>query len=154
MLSLGYMDTTHYNATSYFRSNTYKNYIKTVAFVDYIDTSNVSINAEGNKIMWDMTTNTNVNKNKVIAWLEDDGTTDDNGNNKYYNLYIGSKEKIYGKSLLSFFSDMTALKNINFDNLDTKLTTLMSMDAEYSYGGMFQNCSSLTSLDLQQLRVN
>ena len=143
MLSLRYMDATRdvYSNPKYFRSDMYKTYVKTASFVDYIDTSNASIDTDGNKILWNMTTNTTHNTNKVIAWLEDNGTTDGNGN-RYYDLYIGSKEKVYARSLRSFFNGMTALENIIFDNLDTSLTTNIS---EMFYGG-----SSLISLDLSR----
>lgn len=91
----------NYISGNYFNNDTYKNYIKMVSFVDYIDTSNASIDATTNeKIMQDVSDSKN-KPNSVVTWLEDNGTMDDNGN-KYYNLYIGSNERIYAQSLRGF----------------------------------------------------
>ena len=140
-LSLRYMNGSSSND---FRNDAYRTYIKTASFVDYIDTSNASINVDTNKkIMWDMST---TQDESVIAWLEDNGEIDESGN-KLYDLYIGSKERIYAKDLGSFFSGTTALETISFNNLDTSLTTRLGK-GNSSYYGMFENCKSLTDLDV------
>ena len=69
----------------------------------------------------------------TISYGEEEG-------NKYYDLYIGSNEKIYEKSLASFFNSMSGLLNISFNNLDTSLTNNMF--------GMFMQCINLVELDL------
>ena len=129
LLSLRYMK----NDSDYsFRSTDYKDKILTASFVDYIDASNASTNAETNeKIMWDMSTNQD---KSIIAWLENAGTEG------FYNLYIGSKNKIYAKSLYRCFREWSSLKNVNFDNLNTSLTTDMT--------SMFEATLNMINLDL------
>ena len=103
LLSLRYMNG---SSTSNFRSDTYLTSIKSVSFVDYIDTSNastvdsstetaslmdmsfniISIENTTEIISWDMSTN---GDGSIVAWLED------NEEDGYYDLYIGSTEKIY-----------------------------------------------------------
>ena len=119
------------SSTDNFKNDTYKTYIKNASFVDYIDTSNASLNTDGNIISWDMSKDEN---KSIIAWLEDNETEG------YYDLYIGSNRKIYAENLQNFFGDMSSLENIRFNNFDTSLTTKM--------GHMFFNCSKITELDL------
>ena len=128
ILSLRYMNT---SSTNDFRNEAYLTNIKTASFVDYIDTTNASLDADNNPIQWDMST---AQDNGVIAWLEP--STEEG----YYDLYIGCNDKIYANSLGSFFYGMTGLTDISFDNLDSSLTKGMP--------SMFSGCSSLTTLDL------
>ena len=98
----------------YFRSNDYREKIKNVLFVDYIDTTNKVIS-------WDLSVEGE--EGKVIAWLLDSTTSG------YYDLYIGAEEVIFPRNLYSFLSTMKMVDSISFDNLDTSLVTDM--------GGMF-----------------
>lgn len=132
--SVNYMNST--NGTNYFNNDTYRNFITTASFVDYIDTSNAALDENEASIMWDMSSNQD---NRIIAWLEENDTTDEEGN-KYYDLYIGSTEKIYTKNLSKFFNSMSSLLSISFNNLDTSLTNNMF--------GMFMQCINLVELDL------
>ena len=163
ILSLRYMKVFDgNNSTSYYKSSQYLNYITDASFVDYIDTTNAVE-------YWDVSEN---NDSKVIAWLEKNNIIDED-NNECYTFYIGSKYKIYGKDLSYLFCKFISLKNINFNNLDTSLTTktwgmfsycsslvtldLSSFDTSnvtemnspgYSYGGMFQDCTNLEYINL------
>ena len=116
---------------TYFKSDEYRTYIKNASFVDYIESDTSKMVTS-----WDVSESSD---NSIIAWLEDNGTTDGEGNS-YYNLYIGSNEKIYNKDFSLFFYTLSSLESVTFDNLDTTLTTTM--------GSMFESCTSLVSLDL------
>ncbi len=106
-----------------FRSDEYREKIKNVSFVDYIDTSNAVV-------QWDAS---ELGDNSIVAWLNNNST------DGYYDLYIGSKEEIYAKDLLSFFNGLKLVDNISFDNLNTIMTTNM---AQMFWG------AGLKSLDL------
>ena len=93
-----------------FRSNKYREKIKNVSFVDYIDTNNAVV-------QWDMS---DLGDNSVVAWLNN------NAESGYYDLYIGSKEEIYAKDLNNFFAGMKYLDGISFSNLNTIMTTNMA----------------------------
>ena len=84
--------------------------IKRVLFVDYINTTNAVKS-------WDLSV---YNDGGVIAWLNN------NSSSGYYDLYIGSKNVIYAKSLSCFFYGMKYIDSIDFSNLDTSLTQDMS----------------------------
>lgn len=166
-LSLRYMKTT--NGTNYFNSDTYRNYITTASFVDYIDTTNAAINTETNeKIMWDMSTSQD---KSVIAWLEDNGEVDESGS-KLYNLYIGSRDKIYARTLSFFFLHMQNLTTIITTNISVAQTTginafcfgclnLVEIDVSKfntsninSMGYAFRECKSLEYLDVSNWDVS
>ena len=93
-----------------FRSDEYREKIKNVSFVDYIDTSNQVAS-------WDLS---ELGDNSIVAWLSN------NSSEGYYDLYIGSKEEIYAKDLSNFFLNMTMVDSISFDNLNTIQTVKMS----------------------------
>ena len=122
-----YMKSMGWNSSDYFRSDKYKEKIKTVSFVDYIDTSNAVV-------QWDMS---DLGDNSIVAWLNNNST------NGYYDLYIGSKEEIYIKNFQTFFMDMKEVDSISFDNLNTIQTTSMN----YLFFRMGYN-SSILKLDL------
>ena len=103
---------------AYFKVDTYREKIKNVYFVDYIDTSDVVVES------WDLSVK---GDNSIIGWVSNNAT------DGYYNLYIGSDEDIYANSLMFLFSDMTGIETISFDNLNTSLTTDMS----YVFASLF-----------------
>ena len=105
-----YMKNMGWNSSDYFRSAEYKEKIKTVSFVDYIDTNNAVV-------QWDMS---DLGDNSIVAWLNN------NAESGYYDLYIGSKEEIYAKDLNNFFAGMKYLDEISFSNLNTIMTTNMA----------------------------
>ena len=93
-----------------FRSDDYREKIKNVSFVDYIDTSNAVV-------QWDVS---ELGDNSIVVWLNS------NSSDGYYDLYIGSKEEIYAKDLSKFFLNMTKVDSISFDNLNTIQTVNMA----------------------------
>ncbi len=129
----------------------------TASFVDYIPSD-----LEDEKIIeyMDLTDTELSSKGSVIAWTEE--TEEHNGE---YNLYIGSESEIYAKDLTMAFRNMSNLKAIYFDNLNTSETTDMSSMFAYYSGAsldlsnfdtsqvtnmeyMFQNCENLEELKL------
>ena len=134
--------------------------IKNVYFVNYIDTSK-SVNT------WDLSdTTTKTDPNSVMAWTE---VID--GDSNYKNLYIGSKAKIKAISLGALFAtrdENVNVETIDFGNmLDTsdtismgtmfsgqlKLTQIKGIEKfdtsnVTSFAGMFWDCQSLESIDL------
>ena len=138
-LSLRYVDEP---STSNFKNDTYKNHVKTIKFVDYVDNSNALLNEETNeKIIWDMSP---VKDSSVIAWIEDNGTSDENGAS-FYDIYIGSKQEIYSTSLREWFSGFSNVEMIEFDNFNSSLVNNM-LDA-------FKGCSKLVNLDLSNFNT-
>ena len=93
-----------------FRGDDYREKIKNVSFVDYIDTSNAVV-------QWDAS---ELGDNSIVAWLNN------NSSDGYYDLYIGSKKEIYAKDLSKFFLNMTKVDSISFDNLNTIQTINMA----------------------------
>ena len=93
-----------------FRSDEYREKIKNVSFVDYIDTSNAVV-------QWDVS---ELEDNSIVAWL------DNNTESGYYDLYIGSKEEIYIQDMNSLFHYMRLVDNMSFNNLNTIKATDMS----------------------------
>lgn len=132
VLALNYMKKlfVNYSTHTYFRADTYREYTKNAFFVDYIDLSNA-------KEYWDVS---EWDDQRVMAWVVE------NENSGYYDLYIGSNREIYARDLTAFFAEMTALENIEFDNLDTSLTTIM--------GNMFMDTKNLTSVDLSNFNTS
>lgn len=109
-LLLSYKDTTYLtnlaSNTAYFKESTYKNYIVTIEFVDYVDTS-------------EAVTTYDLSENKdgsITGWITDNG-------DGTYNLYIGSIYDIYTKNMENAFGYMYGLQTINFDNLNTSEST-------------------------------
>ena len=96
---------------SYFHSETYLTTIKNVAFVNYIDTTD-------NVASWDVS---EAGDRSVMAWIMNNETSG------YYDLYFGSEQVIFAKNLAYFFTEMTNIDSISFDNLDTSLVTDMQL---------------------------
>ena len=113
---------------SYYRSDTYREKIKNVYFVDYID-------ATGSAQSWDMSDTEMNPAGSVIAWIKTN-TSDSN----YYDLYIGAELLIGGTDLSYFFYGLSNVEGIYFDNFDTRETTSMYV--------MFYGCESIVSLDV------
>ena len=113
--------------TTYFHNESYRNNIKNIAFVNYIDTSE-SVTS------WDMSI---YNTGEIMAWVTN------NEIDGYYDLYIGSNEPIKATSLAYYFSNMGNIDSIDFSNLDTSITTNMSM--MFWYTGCY---STVFTLDL------
>jgi len=121
----GFSSSTDY---SYYRSDTYREKIKNVYFVDYINTT-------GSVASWDMS-DLNMNEaGSVMAWVNTNAS-----DSNYYDLYIGANQLIGGVDFSWLFRDMTNVESINFDNFDTRVTTNMQY--------MFWNCINLTVLDV------
>ena len=133
-----------------FWNDTYKPYIRTITFEN--DLSNLPSNCAEENLCWDISYDENQSK-KVYGYLTDSGYKDSTDSTQIlYNLYIVSESKIYAPNscnyIFAFYkydrnSDKTIsnLIQINFNsNFNTSRITSMA--------GMFQNCRSLTSLDL------
>lgn len=118
-LLLSYRDTTYLvnlaSNTAYFKESTYREYITSIDFVNYIDIS------EAEKT-YDLSTN---GDQSIIGWVkkyDDDGDGEpdtDSSGNTLYKLYVGSIYDIYSKNMESAFAYMYGLRSINFENLDT-----------------------------------
>ena len=140
-----------------FWNDTYKPYIRTITFGN--DLSNLPSTCTEENLCWDIS-ETTTQKKKVYGYLVDTGLKDSTDNTKsLYNLYIVSGAQIFAPSscseMFSFYYDYWAdsgekhisnLIKINFNNNfnTTKVTTM-------SY--MFENCKSLTSLDLSNFNT-
>ena len=111
---------------NYLWNDTYRSKIESINFIDHVDTT-------GAAISWDLSAAQN---GKITGWLMTD--TD---NPSYYKMYIGSTGDIYASpNSSSWFSQLTSLYSIKFDNFNTSNVTNMSY--------MFDHTSALTSLDL------
>ena len=137
------------------------NYIKSVSFVDYIDTSS-AFN------YWGVNTSEN-GEGQIVAWIEENGITDEEGN-IYYGLYVGCKYKMYFKNMYSYFgynnNAARYIESISFENVDTSfvnsmngaffsMTALKELDLSSfdtsnvkNMDATFANCGGLTSLNL------
>ncbi len=123
------------SSTSDFHSDTYKNKITTI---DFMDNNTVPNNAV---ISWDVSAN---NSGRVMAWL-----INDPNNSGYYKLYIGGTNGfVYANTNSSYlFYHFENVKSINFNNhFDTSEVTQMH--------SMFSSCKSLTTLDLSSFNTS
>lgn len=110
-----------------FKHTDYRNKIVTMTFKEG---ANIPDNAV---VTWDLSASGN---NTIIGYLLSDEEAPD-----YYNMYVVSNGCIRANPYSYFwFSDMTNLMIINFDNFDTSSVIDMS--------NMFRDASNLTSLDL------
>ena len=113
------------SANDYFKESTYKENIKNVYFVKYVNTNgavktyDLSENKDGSITGWIMTNSSDSSK---------------------YDLYIGSEENIYTKNFAFVFKGMTGIDKIGFNNLNTSENT--------SLKDTFYDCSNLTTLDV------
>ena len=68
-------------------------YIKEISYVNYIDISN--------SVEYYNVNDTENGAGQIVAWVEENDMTDEEGN-IYYDLYIGSKYKMYFKNLYRY----------------------------------------------------
>ena len=120
----------------YFKNDTYREKIINAYFVNYIEEDTDKIIAS-----WDVS---DKRDESVIAWLQNNETAG------FYDLYIGSTEVIYARSLKFLFKDMTGLETVKFDNLNTSLTTTM----RGMFGTNEEEGMALTNLDLSRFNTN
>ena len=113
------------SANDYFKEEAYKENIKNVYFVNYVDTTNALTT-------YDLSEDKD---ESITGWIV--ANTSDTSK---YDLYIGSKEKIYTKNFGYAFNEMTGIEKIEFNNLNTSENT--------SFAETFANCSNLTTLDV------
>lgn len=123
-VTLKYIDKVylHYvdgDSKAFFHEADYETKIKNVKFVDYVDTSNALVT-------YDLSEEQN---NEIIGWVDSN-----------YTLYIGSDWNIYGKNLSYIFNQMSEIRTISFNNLNTSESTNMSY--------MFYGLKYITELNL------
>ncbi len=135
-----YLVSTGYNNQyGAFRSEEWAQYIKNIYFVDYINTESVIKT-------WDLT-NVGTGKNQspagsIIGWLEEISKETDE-EEQYYDLYIGSKDRIYSLNISYFFSWLSNLENIVFGNFYSDLNS--------NVWRCFVGSASLDKLDVSKL---
>jgi len=97
--------------TAFYKESAYKTKIENVSFVNYVPSD---LEDETIEAYYDLTdtTQSDAEEDSIIAWI----TANENGK---YDLFIGSIYDIYTKNFESAFSNMTGIKTINFENLDT-----------------------------------
>ena len=141
------------NGGTEFWSYNYNPYIRTITFGN--DLSNLPSSCTEENLCWDISESP-TQKKKVYGYLVDTGLKDSTDNTKsLYNLYIVSEAPIFApsdcNSIFSFYkyenNKLTYnLIQINFNNnFNTSKVTSM--------WGMFEHCSSLTSLDLSSFNT-
>ncbi len=119
------------DTSSYFKQAEYKTKIYNVYFVfeDTVPNNAITI-AGSNQNYYDLSADQD---ESIKGWLIETDTDK-------YDLYIGSKNKIYASTLSHLFFGMTAVETISLYNLDTSATTNMSY--------MFSSCNNLLSVDV------
>ena len=122
------------STTTDFHSTEYKDKIKTI---DFLDNKNIPVNVVTS---WDVSVNSD---GRVMAWI-----IDDPNNTGFYKCYIGADGDVVGNTDSShLFYNFSNLETINFnDNFDIS-------NVEFMYS-MFDNCSSLTSIDVTNFDTN
>ena len=141
------------NSETYFWSDTYRPYIRTINFGN--DLSNLPSSCTEENLCFDVTGDGS--KKKVYGYLIDSGLKDSNNpEQSLYNLYIVSEAPIFAPSscyvLFSFYKYendkfVSNLTQINFNNnFNTSKVTNME--------SMFSSCSSLTNLDLSNFNTS
>ncbi len=116
-----------------YRSAEYKDKIKNISFVNYIDKD------VENKTNWDLTQTSGKRKSpaeSVIAWLEENG-------DETYNMFIGTKKSnqvIFTIGMNFAFYNMKELTDFDFSNLNTSMATNML--------STFRELPKLITLDL------
>ena len=131
----------------------YRDYIRTITFGN--DLSNLPSNCTSENLCWDISYDAS-QKKKVYGYLidsgltvsETDSSTSTTTEKALYNLYIVSEAPIFAPSNCeAIFSYFKNLIQINFNN---KFNTSKVTDM----GGMFEGCSSLTSLDVSNFNTS
>ncbi len=151
----GYSEDENANGGTEFWNDNYKPYVRTIDFSN--DLSNLPNTCNEENLCWDISESP-TQKNKVYGYLVDTGLKDRTDNTKsLYNLYIVSETVIFAptncNSIFRFYKldenyeSISNLIQINFnDNFNTLNVTNMD--------GMFNDCSSLTSLDLSNFNTS
>ena len=142
------------NGGTEFWNNTYKPYIRTITFGN--DLSNLPSNCTSENLCWDISYNSSQNK-KVYGYLVDSGLKDSADTTKsLYNLYIVSEAPIFAptdcSNIFSFvkYENNEKISNLIEINYNNNFNTSNVTDMN----GMFNNCSSLTSLDLSTFNTS
>ena len=117
-------DFTWSTTSDYFRADEYREKIKNVSFVDYIDTSK-------SVVQWDVS---EAQDNSIVAWLNS------NSSDGYYDLYVGSKEDIYIKKAMVFLDGLKNAEAVDMSNLNTSMT----IDMTDMFSNLGYNSSNLT----------
>ena len=117
-------DFTWQTTSDYFRADEYKEKIKNVSFVDYIDTSK-------SVVQWDVS---EAQDNSIVAWLNN------NSSEGYYDLYVGSNEDIYIKKAMVFLDGLKNVEAVDMSNLNTSMT----IDMTSMFSNLGYNSSNLT----------
>ena len=149
----GYSGISSANGGTEFWNNTYKPYIRTITFGN--DLSNLPSSCTEENLCWNVSYISSQNK-KVYGYLVDSGlvieetdtSTSTTTTKTLYNLYIVSEAPIFTSTSCShMFGNFKKLIQINFNkNFNTSNVTDMR--------DMFDNCSSLTSLDLSNFNTS
>lgn len=134
-LLLSYRDVTYLanlsSPTGFFKENKYKTNIKNIYFVNYVDIPD----DDTLEATYDLSESRD---SSITAWIITNGDT-------AYDLYIGSVYDIYTKNFEYAFSDMTGLRNILFENLNTSEST--------SFAYTFYR-TKITALDLSTFNTS
>ena len=153
MMKNGYSYVSSANGGTEFWNNTYRPYIRTIAFGN--DLSNLPNDCTEENLCWDISNSSSQNK-KVYGYLVDSGltieetdtSTSTTTSKTLYNLYIVSEVPIFAPINSGYlFESFKNTISIEFnDNFNTSKVTNMTW--------LFGNCSSLTSLDLSNFNTS
>ena len=144
-----------YSVKTEFWNNNYTPYIRTITFGN--DLSNLPSSCTEDNLCWDISESQTQNK-KVYGYLVDTGLKDSTDNTKpLYNLYIVSEAPIFAPSncgyIFSFFKyDDNNYKFVS-NLIQVKFNNNFNTSNVTDMGGMFAECSSLTSLDLSSFNT-
>ena len=133
-------------ASSAFWKNDYTPYVRTITFNNSLSGMPSSCTKEN--LCWDISYDSH-QENKVYAYLTDSGFKDSTDVTKsLYNLYIVSEARILApENSYCLFEKFKNLVQFNCSkNFDTSKVKYMAH--------MFENCSSLTSLDLSSFNTS
>ena len=153
MMKNGYSSSSSANGGTEFWNNTYKPYIRTITFGN--DLSDLPSSCTEENLCWDISYSTS-QKKKVYSYLVDSGLTVSETDSStstttekiLYNLYVVSEAPIFAPAYCrNMFENFKKLIQINFNkNFNTSNVTTMTY--------MFNNCSSLTSLDFSNFNTS
>ena len=153
MMKNGFSNSSSANGGTEFWNNTYKPYIRTITFGN--DLSDLPSSCTEENLCWDISYSTS-QKKKVYSYLVDSGLTVSETDSStstttekiLYNLYVVSEAPIFAPAYCrNMFENFKKLIQINFNkNFNTSNVTTMTY--------MFNNCSSLTSLDFSNFNTS
>ena len=142
-----------YSSKVAFWNDNYRTYIRTITFGN--DLSNLPSSCTEENLCWDISYSTS-QKKKVYSYLVDSGLTVSETDSStstttekiLYNLYVVSEAPIFAPAYCrNMFENFKKLIQINFNkNFNTSNVTTMTY--------MFNNCSSLTSLDFSNFNTS